>query len=373
MIDTVVMTIPMQATLPRRIKCDGSREWEGWEFRATGRGYGRYVKDAPPEDVARGMYFPLLTGYVSWRDGKSISFMHVQFSAPKLVFGHNLDELTERHFETVIALLQDRVSRMGVEVSDVCLRQAEIAKIHYSKNVILKRVHSASHVIGQLAKINANRRIEQTNVKYSNDGTGVQWYTKSHMISVYDKLAELERELDEETMEVLSQEDSIVRFEVRLTRKEKLRRLLVSVGHGDAFTFRKAFSLKVSKAVILHYWEKLANRDDAILFSRRTGPQALLRDIMLARRGIGVAHAIRLVGLLALAQDEGGMGGLRNTLALSKRRVATWYSLVKSLRSIGAALVGLRPEEWYEEMNAQLRAYKPVRLLGKIKRKIRVK
>lgn len=364
MIDTVVLSVPMDGLTP----CDDSKEWEDWELNANRAGFRRYIKHPPKDDVEAGMYFPTLTGYRTWdRTKGGISRILIQFSAPKLVYGQNLDELSDRHFETVITLLQDRMARMGLDISEALLRKAEVSKIHYSKNFLLEGGFTASYVIERLWKINLDQRIGRTNTKYANDGEGLHMQTKQYGISIYDKTAELRHGLEADVLKTLSLSHNVVRLEVRFMHKAKLRTFLGDLGLHGPLTFRKLFSSKVSKAVLMRFWDGMISKDAVTLFSRQGSAKEILRDVLVVQRGIRPVRAIYLVGLIILSQDGGGIRELRAILANHGVR-ETWYRLVKSLRQIGDDLATLRPEEWFEQMEAQLKAYKPVRLLGKINR-----
>lgn len=79
-------------------------------------------------------YFPRLTLQKAARPGGIVITLRVEFSAPKLMFLNNFDELEERDFDDLCHRLRMRLSFFGVQVPSVeTLNQAAVSGIHYGK------------------------------------------------------------------------------------------------------------------------------------------------------------------------------------------------------------------------------------------------
>src|ERR1043165_3434798 len=86
------------------------------------RGYFQCVQNPSKADLDAGRYLPRLT-LARRKAGPDFSVtLRVEFSAPKLIYGNNFDELISRDFETVVVVLQKRLSEMGVRVAEDTLR-----------------------------------------------------------------------------------------------------------------------------------------------------------------------------------------------------------------------------------------------------------
>jgi hypothetical protein len=366
MIDTIILVVPMREVVSPGVRCDGWTEWNGWELNANRGGFKRYIKNGPLNNSDEKIYLPRLTGYQTWDDGfgEWSSQMKVEFSAPKIIYGQNLDELSADQFGDVVLNLQSRLSLMGIDVSEETLVRARVSAVHYSKNLLLENGYTTQYVIGQLRKINLNKRIKHTNVEYSNDGDKMSLYTKSYSVDVYDKIQELYHEIDRDIVNALSRKANVMRFEARL-KKRTMNELFKKLGHAKDPVFSEVFSEEKSKAVLNYYWNNMLSKDAVILFSRGTGPKELLREILRAQQGAKAARAIYLMGLLLLSRDGDGIRELRGVLG---QRITqhTWYGIVKNLRNIGSDLSEARPDEWHNQICRQLNEYRPMRMLAEM-------
>jgi hypothetical protein len=261
MIDTVILSIPTTKIIVLDESAHGVLPWD---LQARGRGFEKYVKNPSERDKASGLYFPRLTGY---KRG-STKMVKIEFSAPKLLFNNNLDELADKQFAAVIDALQDRLVRLAVRIQQVDLERADVAGVHYSKNVELTGGYTSEYVIGELGKINLNKRFDLTRARYMNDGQSLCAYSTSHSFVIYDKVADLKRgskrAIDREQTDYqmslfapLKKAHEILRFEVRLSQRRKMINVLKTLGLGDNPTFRDVFSVKTSQAVLMHYWDIL--------------------------------------------------------------------------------------------------------------------
>jgi len=376
MIDTIILSLPKTKIITLDLTTSGVRPWD---LQARTQVYDKFVKNPSPHDKQTGRYFPRLTGYRR-KNGKLEweSTLKIEFSAPKLIYENNVDELRENQFEAVAEALRDRLSRMGVIITLENLKNAEVRAVHYSKNIELKNGYTSQYVISELGKINLNKRFDLTRARYMNDGQSLYAYTQAHSLVIYDKVADLirgkKRSIDKEQtakqmslfepLAKIEQPREILRIEARLSQKQKLNSLFKQLGFAKDPTFKDVFSVKISKAVLLHYWDTMVAENSVALFAYSLTTKDLLKQVLLARKSAKGKTAIYLTGLLLLAREGSGLRELRTMLA-KKTNDRTWYRLVANLREITADLSKLRPREWYDQIKREFKRYKPFRAVGK--------
>lgn len=348
----------MRYLVPNRLVCDGRREWEGWQVR-TKPNYRTYWRNATPEE-SNGEYMPRLTGYLMPRE--RTSYVNIEFSAAKMAFGNNLDELDEGMLDNVVEALCHRLVRMGLQPRKQALKHAKVMAIHYSKNFLLEGGHTAANAIAHMRRANVSRRLKHGDIEYRNGGTHMNARTKSYSVELYDKIAELEYDLGGDVVEKLGLPHNVLRLEVRLANRRKINGLFEKLGLAKDPTFREAFSVEKCRAVLQHYWNEIIARDASVLYTAPMSPKELLRQILRVRPRIMAGRAMSLVGLALLARDGGGMDELRSMLShrLKKR---SWSPIPHKLRELSRDLGEMPREDWYVQLERQLRDFVPLRLL----------
>ena len=63
--------------------------------------------------------------------------LKIEFSAPKMLFGNNFDELTDSDFPNLLTKLKRTLKEMGVFILEDHLTSAPVSAIHFSKNIPL--------------------------------------------------------------------------------------------------------------------------------------------------------------------------------------------------------------------------------------------
>ena len=123
MLDTIVLQIPI----------DYSSIVNHDRFNPTTKGinddprkFVRYVNNPIKEDKEKWGYMPRLTMI---KRGSRI-YLKVEFSAPKLLFGNNLDELEENDFNKVVGELQSKILKMGVRLWRHQIEEAVVIVFH---------------------------------------------------------------------------------------------------------------------------------------------------------------------------------------------------------------------------------------------------
>lgn len=362
MIDTVCLLIPKD----KMIYLAGA---SSWELYSKTEQYEKYVRNPSKVEKETGKYFPRLTGYKRKSFIKDTN-IRIEFSVPKLLYLNNLDELEEKDFPKVVATLQDRLKTMGVIVSKTVLENASISSVHFSKNIKLEDGYTANHLISEMSKIDLRKSFDFARTKYTNDGQSLYIHANSHQLVVYDKIADLGKETKraidkEQTMyqrnlfDELQKSGSteIIRFEIRLSQKQKMNTVLEDLGYTKNPTFRDVFNAGVSKKVINSYWQTLIKEKNLGLFAISFSIKDTLQKILLSNEKIKPKQAIYLLGLFMLAKDENGMRQLRSIVS-KRSNDRSWYRIAKDMQGVGGAIGRDRIRDWVQQIDKSLDDFK---------------
>jgi hypothetical protein len=267
-------------------------------------------------------YYPRITAYKRPKGkGCGISVeLKIEFSCPKIIFGNNIEELSEEHFENLIMELQKKLKERGVLVLDNdYLRKARVSAVHYSKNILLIDRTTPTMILSELYKVDITGRLDLSKVKYRNGGHTLSFYAGSNSLVFYDKLLDEERpknrsedkdgllsqaELAEEIREFSLRHYSleILRMEVRLCQKPKIKSVLDKQGFTGELIFENLFSKDLSRAVLLDYWKTLIEEKNKSLFSQTTKDQAQLLDALLETNVKSANKLLQAFGFYLYAQ-----------------------------------------------------------------------
>lgn len=371
MLDTVILNIPRDRV--RDIASgNGPRTWA---LQARTSTYEKHTKN-PPHGLRDGVYRPRLTG-IKRGVGQSrwIAFVKIEFSVPKLLFNNNLEEASEKDFPQVIDILYDRLIDAGCIISKEDLRTATVASFHPSKNIILKDGYTASLVGKELSKINLNKKFDLQKTSFRNEGQSLQGYTTAHSVVFYDKIADLaqkkKRAIDKDQTSIqlslfvdikkTRPELEVLRFEIRLSQKQKLNAVLQRLGFAKNPTFADIFKKDVCQKIVRHYWGTLIKGENLFLFEMATGPKQTLKGILKKQKGIGAKEAIYLTGLDALCKDGGGIRELRQIIEphLNQR---SWYRISDGIKKLNRRIKSTRSiHGWVKQVETSIAKFQPLR------------
>ena len=103
-----------------------------------GRVNMKCVQNPTTTELKLGIYKPRLTLYKRPnKQGGSDMPLKIEFSAPKMLFGNNFDELTDSDFPNLLTKLKRTLKEMGVFILEDHLTSAPVSAIHFSKNIPL--------------------------------------------------------------------------------------------------------------------------------------------------------------------------------------------------------------------------------------------
>lgn len=291
-------------------------------------GYTKSQNNPTALDRKLDIYKPRLTLFKRGRE----LFLKIEFSAPKILWRNNVDELCEEDFDTVVGQLRLKIAEMGVQIWTHDLKKAEVLAFHPSKNIIITNNYSASLAVRELKKTEVSWLFDVDYKEFKNAGEIVQFYTKSNAFVLYDKVRDLPkpeaRAIDkDQTLYQASLFDSlhrkiqILRIEVRLCEKRKINEILGKLGFNKNPTFEDIFKQKLCKGILKLYWEQFFS-DYKFIFNVSSNPQRLLEILLAKSNRITLKQAINWIGLMALIRDDEGFRGLRTIIRKYRPRTS---------------------------------------------------
>jgi hypothetical protein len=287
-------------------------------------------------------YKPRLTLTKRMKQGGFTVALRIEFSAPKLILGNNFDELTDTDFDNVIQTLIEKMKEMGVETDYEQLVDAEISAIHYSKNIPLIDYSTCSMIIGELHKIDLNRRLDLAGTDYRNNGQAIRYHANSFEITFYDKIKDLQQAKTSEKRAIekdnamqidlfagreFQKQFDVLRMEVRLGNRRKIKQILEKLAIEPKLTFSRLFDSCIAQKVLQHYWHEIW-KDLKIPLMASEDTVDIYNQVA-ASGNYKPAKILQLVGAIVIIQSI-GVRGLRNLMESSATN-RTWQRLKKEI------------------------------------------
>jgi hypothetical protein len=375
MLDTIVLTLDRQqfeVREPERFAPSAEGLLVPPYYRLGARGHFACFQNPTRADLDAGRYLPRLTLSKRKAQAGFAVTLKVEFSAPKLVFGNNFDELRSRDFEHVLATLHRSLEAMGIRITEDSLRAARVSAIHYSKNIAFTDFTTCSMVMSELERIDLSQRLDLSRTDYRNEGHVIRYHANSFEVALYDKLKDLQQARLSEKRAVetdygrqtdlfanrgsFPKELEVLRMEVRLGTRAKIMRVIGPIGADREPTFAALFDASVAKDVLLLFWSEIRKQTVLLGQIEAERPEGLLAA--LAASAAGTARAGRLLQQLGYLILVGSVGfrGARAALGrhCSARSLLRYKKELKSLplacptgfsalQEVGAALDAFRP------------------------------
>jgi len=366
MIDTIVLRIPKgQYHISKPENFRPNAEW----FSKYVQPFSKCVNNPTAQDRSLKRYRPCLTLIKRMtRNGQLEQPLSIQFSAPKLLYDNNLQELTDTDFENVLQRLADVLKEIGIHIFRHHLASAQVTAIHYSKNIELTDGYTSNLAIKELGKVNVPKRLDITKHRFQNDGQSLQYYASSNSIVFYDKIQDIKKTKNKATDKdqnyiqrslfepAQEQKLEILRIETRLANRRKLNSLFQALGFNKDPTFREIFNKTIAQTVIKHYWNELIANHNLFIFDTNTKPKQILKGILINQPDIKPKQAIYLTGLKLLAQDGTGIRELRQMLE-RKSHYRTWLRIGSDLKKLNNSPT--QYHDWVKQIITQIEQFEP--------------
>jgi hypothetical protein len=306
--------------------------------------------------------------------------LKIEFSAPKLIFGNNIDELDDSDFDLVIKTLRERLQSMGVWIFSANLENSEVISFHPSKNIQLSKGYTANMAIKELNKIDCSKRFDFDEKNYRNNGEVLQFYTRSHSLVIYDKINDLikpqKRATDkDQTKQQLSIFDyiktdkqalDILRIEIRLSLKKKMNSVMELMEQKTNPTFKDIFSKNLCQKIVNSYWNNFFG-NNLFLFNSNSSPQSILQLILIKYPKTKTLKAITAVGLYMLCKDTDGMKGFRQIIDSHRRKRADWQTVKQNLKLFEDEIFTGSTWGFIKDVRRELKDFKPLKIEKPIK------
>jgi hypothetical protein len=335
MLDTVVLTLDSRqfdVLQPARFSPSAKGLLLPPYYPLGSRGNFACVQNPTKTDLRAGRYLPRLTLSKRKISAGFALTLRVEFSAPKLIFGNNFDEVTTTDFARVATALQQRLSGMGVSVSMNSLRQARVSAIHYSKNIAFIDYTTCTMVMTELNLIDLNSRLDLSQTDYRNAGQAIRYHANCFEVIFYDKLKDLDQARHSEkraierdcraqleffkTRDLLPKQLEVLRMEVRLGTRAKIVSLMKKIGVSVEPTFEALFNPGIAKSVLESFWINIRAQLPLSHRSNTLRPEDLFST--LAYRSKGTARLSTLLQQLGCAVLVDSIG-IRGASALLSR------------------------------------------------------
>ena len=343
MLDTIALSIPekdFRIKYPERFSPHASTV-----FRPVygDRGLIKATYNPVKAEKATG-YKPRLTLLKRpYTERSSAIWLKIEFSAPKLVFGNNFEELRDSDdLGVVLRALHSALVSMGIEIAYDTLLNARISMIHYSKNILLDRSTPCFLLIQALEKLDMSTKLDLTQTDFRNGGQMVKYHASTYEIAIYDKVKDLEQaikygakrgiESDYGDMADLFservQKPEVLRLEIRLTSR-KIKSLLRTLELEQDCTLKNLFSADISRAILMHYWQIITNG----LYMMNIDTKDIERLIYAIRTAFPKKRPCKIMELLGfiLTCQKLGVRGARLTLNLKNHQ---WYRIKSDLKTL---------------------------------------
>jgi len=230
------------------------------------------TQNMTPQDKIFGCYKPKLTLETHFCGHKIEAGLYVELSLPKLLYGENLHEVTDNDFLQIIVSLQKVLAVMGVEVAEDALRKAQVCRIHYSKNILLKNGIWCDFIMKDIEKANVSKIYDSGHTDYRNDGHCIRFHTKYHEFAIYDKIKDLKqqkkspsRSVEDNVHRIYQSIDlnkignmQVFRIETRLNSGKTIRAALERAGLvASSCSFEELFNSHFAKTLNLYHWQSV--------------------------------------------------------------------------------------------------------------------
>lgn len=323
----------------------------------------------------QGRYFPKIEipKRVGGKDRDETSYLLVQVSIPKLLYGTSLFEVDENDLAPFAQKLSKELERAYVFVTPEAIRQATIKRIDLCKSITLPAyLGDARQVIRHLAKFNHKpdasfdykeyrETINEFFIKYHNTTQGYVVYDKASEI-VANGFTDIEAEIIKHLKETMMTH-RILRFELALQRQPSLEALLRRyIPHK-----KKEFSLE-------DLFDARGTIRNILLeaFDRIYSPSHILLVTLAEMKDNELEYKLERMENLSLSQkttlyyfaNKTAKYGLKATLTEMKEKMtpSTYNRYKKELREIMASMdtLGLEQPNLIQFLRSEHENFKPL-------------
>ena len=342
MVDTVKLLVAMQNPLV----LNGSLFTPTLDLLVRDKPFGKATLNPSKTYAKMGKYMPRLTMVKRTNKLGTKYELAIEFSAPKMLFNNNFDELTEDDFEPLVEALQAKLYELlGYRFFKSQLAGADIGAWHASKNVVFLDGTSSQTILNTLARVDVSRVYDFQKDRHRDGGHVLHVHCNSVDIAFYDKLADLRKAKISEKrafeqnsviqLNLLASLEAyrpleVFRYEVRHVGKPSVVRAYPDV---ENHTFEVMFKQEICQNMLLKHWQTLTSSVNMLSLDVKK-PYELLQNYLIQNPDVSLKSAMAAVtGLLVSGQV--GAVSLRNLIESAYGR-SNWYRLKPLLQNPGS-------------------------------------
>lgn len=274
------------------------------------------------DDRRKGTYLPRLTLVKAVRAGGYAIFLLVEFSAPKILFNNNFDELDDGDFEKLCEKIAHDLRHIGIIIRDKAIINAEVKTIHYGKNIVIDDYCTVSSVIGEISKFNVSTRKNADVRDYKNDGESTRFFTNSNALVFYDKLKEIRKART--TEKGLNEKDyycqldlfefyrtrkpfEVLRVEARYSTKKAIMKVMEEskVQLPEKPVFKDFFKKEIAQKVLLCEISQLRRNDFSFADSKKKGVMEFANDLKINNPNVSPSVLLKAIAVKSIMMETG--------------------------------------------------------------------
>lgn len=375
MVDTVILEISL---VPDRIPCTIRPDsYDRWNPSLNGivtppycrlGGKGSIKATLNLSDKRLGVYAPKLTFYKRIVCGGFGYTLYIEFSAPKVFFGNNFEELADDDLDALCSRLSELLKVGGVNLSIEELKHCTVKSVHYGKNIILANGVLPDYAIQYLRKANLSLKCREYKASYLDGGMAIHNATNSRAFCVYDKKKELANA--KQTEKGHFKEDSwcqipmlddlrgveILRLELRLETKKAIRAEFETCQINLCeLSFEALFKAKIARELLL---AQIINTECRILPILENGSDIVQFAEQVSSLNPRI-HSGTIAWAIAIKALSDAGKSMREIRQLSRVNSQQWSELMTRMGNLSI----LPPKvDSLADVKLQLKEFNPVRL-----------
>lgn len=297
-------------------------EWQkiskNYSLTEFNNGIKKIVINPTSIDKKSGIYKPRITAIRRPSISENSEIL-MEFSAPKLLFGNNFDEISTNDFPSLWEKIQGEFNRIGISLSKEQVRNLTVRKIDFCKNIPLDKYTTPSLIISHISRgdFPINKDIQK--VIFRNGGQILHIHTNSVDIAIYDKISDLKQSKISEKRsfekdyycqnslsEIVGNLPQVLRFEVRINSSKYIKKELNAT---ESIKLKDISTSKQAVNILLKYWRWLLNYTPSYS-SYLDSP--LNKLLSLSQEKLSPSALLSRIGIQAILAENCDMRSLRN-------------------------------------------------------------
>jgi len=327
--------------------------------------YGKTALNPSQTYAKMGIYLPRLTMFKRPSKLGPVYQLAIEFSAPKMLFNNNFDELTQDDFEKLLTALQKGVFELlGYKFFKTQFAHAEVGSWHPSKNIVFLNYTSCQTILNTIAKLDISKIYDLQKTDFR-DGHVLHIHCNSLDIAFYDKMADLRKsktsekrafetsnQVQQNLLEKLEEYKpmEVFRYELRFVGKASIKRAFPQV---EKHCFENLFKEDLCRDILLKHWKKICRTVDMLALDIKQ-PYELLQNYLEENNETPQAALAAVTGLLIISQV--GVSGLRNTLE-ARYGKQVWYRVKPLLKSPSSYRF-----QYFQRIDETLASFRPTKI-----------